>query len=541
MRWLQRFLRLGPIAAVMVVAFGAYWSQSRLGLFPPDSDPAYYVLGARSLLEGRGLSVAVVWHFLHTSPSMPQPGFELWMPGASIAIAAVQSVLGDSYQSACTAAAAFGAIATALCVSVAHRILQNRCLALACGGLFVLNDRVMLHASSPDSTIFYTVWVLGAMTLVGSALELDGRARAARLAAAGLLAGAAVLTRNDALVTLPLSFVLVGLAWRRHDQPYRLTRRDFGVAGVAFALMLIPWSIRCLHAFGTVWTPASGTTPWLVDYQHLFSYPVHTSASHYLRHVVDHPLETLAAKARASYLLLYWVGDLIGLLVIPLAVVGAVLVLWKGRRFAGTGLALLLSLVVALGWIADRLVAGGSHRSILPLLPFLLSFAVALPLVGLHYVFRGPRKQAGQKVVRWTGIALAAGVWLLVLASTISRLVSPEVSYFEYQQALHFRAAEASLQAAGVPGPVMAIRPAMASYGMGRPSVMAPTGGVDKVCAVAEHFGARSIVLNGYYLDSSGFGQLRGLHRGHVRDARMRPLSVQGNWVVFTLHCQGGS
>lgn len=537
---LRGALRFGPYVAVLVVSFVAYWSQARTGLFPPDSDPAYYVLGARSLLQGHGLSVAVVWHFLHATPTMPQPGFELWMPGASVAVAALQTVLGDSYSAACTAAAVFGAVATALSVAVARRLLGDWRLALACGGLFVLNERVMLHATSPDSTIFYTVWVLACLTLTGASLEHRDRLRTGLTVAAGLAAAAAALTRNDALVTLPLTLALSAFAWRRGEAQHRLTRRDLTVAGIAFLAGLAPWSIRCLHAFGTVWSPASGKTPWLVAYHHLFSYPSQTSAERYWQHVVAHPWDTLAAKARGTYQLLYWVADLTGVLVVPLVLAGAVLAFRKERGFAVTGLALLGSLVAALGFVADRLVAGGSHRSILPLLPYLIAFALMLPSYGLRWVFRGPRAAVGEKVTRWLGLALASGVWLLVAASTVSRIASPETSFFEYQQAVHYRSAEAFLQRARLTGPVLAVRPAMASYGMLRPSVMTPTGDIEQICAAANHFGARSMVLSGYYLDAPGFETLRAMHRGRLRDPRVHPLAAQDSWVVFELRCGEG-
>ena len=531
-------LRLGPYAAASLLSFAAFWSQARVGLFPPDSDPAYYVLGARALQQDHDLSVDVVWNFLFVTPTMPQPGFELWMPGTSVAIAAVQWVLDDSYASACTAAALFGTIATVLSVAVARRLLRNWPLALACGGLFVLNERVMLHATSPDSTIFYTVWVLGFLTLIGASLDRQGRSRIALAAGAGIAAAAAVLTRNDALVTLPFTLALVAFVWRRQGKRQRLTRSDLAVVGGSFAAALLPWSVRCQCAFGTLWSPASSKTPWLIVYQDLFAYPAQTTGARYLEHVASHPWETLVDKARGAYLLLYWMGDMIGVVVVPLVIAGAVLTLRNQRRFAATGLALFVSLVLALGLIADRLVAGGSHRSIVPLLPYLIAFALALPLFGLRYVFRGAREKVGDKVARWLGIALAASVWLLVAATAIARLNSPEASYFEYQQAMHYGAAEASLRRANVSGPVLAMQPAMASYGMNRPSVMIPKGNLDDVCAAADVFGAGSMVLNGYYLDTPGFEVLRDLHRGRQRDPRARPLSAQDAWVVFELRCR---
>ncbi|MFW5739605.1 MAG: hypothetical protein ACOC1F_04500, partial [Myxococcota bacterium] len=314
------------------IACVAFWANARLGLFPPDSDPAYYVLGTRSLLAGRGLAVDVVWNFLATVPGMPQPGFELWVPGTSVVLALGQWLLGPSYPAACTIAAVFGAIATALCIIVAKRLLDHDALALACGGLFVLNERLMLHATTPDSTVFYTAWILGAILSLDAAIgQAPGRRRDGLLICFGLLGAAAALTRNDALLVVPLTVVIASAASIRQRTTSWLSLRDAAVAGSAFALGLVPWMTRCWLVFGTPWAPASGRTPWLRDYHHLFAYPPDVTFTDYVAYVRAAPLDVVQGKARALYHLLYWTADLVTVVAVPLVMAGAYLSLRRKR------------------------------------------------------------------------------------------------------------------------------------------------------------------------------------------------------------------
>ena len=73
----------------------------------------------------------------------------------------------------------------------------------------------------------YTLLVVGALWLVVSAVDHQGRARAWRVFAAGLLVGLAYLTRPEGLfMALPLGVAVLVLAARRPGQPARLRRLD---------------------------------------------------------------------------------------------------------------------------------------------------------------------------------------------------------------------------------------------------------------------------------------------------------------------------
>jgi 4-amino-4-deoxy-L-arabinose transferase-like glycosyltransferase len=214
------------VRSVAVLADGGY---------EPRNDAFDYDRHAASLAAGDGYPSSI--YGSGGGPTALRP------PAYPLALAGVYALSGDSIIAGRLLGALLGAIAVLLVYAIAARLWGSRA-GFAAGALAAVYPPLVAVSLELFSENLYLVGLLGAVLLVLIAREDPGRLRWA--AAAGAVAGVALLTRNAALaLLLPL---VIGL-WGR--PPWRL-----GAAGppllalLCAVLVLAPWTIRNAIEFG---------------------------------------------------------------------------------------------------------------------------------------------------------------------------------------------------------------------------------------------------------------------------------------------------
>ena len=207
---------------------------------PGNGDPFYYHAQANMLADRVGFGEPIQWLTQHrfVATAIHPPLFTLWLTPSSL--------LGArGFLSHKVMAGFAGVIVVVVAGLLARRLAGDRAGLLAAA----------LVALSPDLWIIDgTLWPEGLYTaVVGLALLAAYRWRDhpsfGRAAALGAAVGAAILTRGEAVLLLPL--LCLPLAWSKRGDMTRWLRHIAVMGGVAL-LVLAPWTIRNLMTFDHV-------------------------------------------------------------------------------------------------------------------------------------------------------------------------------------------------------------------------------------------------------------------------------------------------
>ncbi|MDP8923012.1 MAG: glycosyltransferase family 39 protein [Chloroflexota bacterium] len=165
-------------------------------------------------------------------------------PGYAAFVAGVITLLGEDLRALAFAQHLLG-IGAALLTYGLGRLTFGRAAGLAGGLLVALNGSLILSGQSVMTETLFTALLLGTLVL----LLVAGRSgRLAWCLAAGLLLGAAVLTRPVAQLLVPLVPLAFLLYSRRPGHVVRGTM----LVGVGALLLVGPWTLRNLSEHGTL-------------------------------------------------------------------------------------------------------------------------------------------------------------------------------------------------------------------------------------------------------------------------------------------------
>jgi hypothetical protein len=253
----------GTAAVLFAFALLVRIAFARTVPFPTPEDTAYYVMVARNLVTGHGLTSDALWSFQTPPLIFPRPAFEVWLPLPSLLIALPMALFGTSFAVAQLPAVLVGALIPVLAWRLAGDVAAElglpsgraRTLAIGVGLTAAVELPLVLFSALPDSTGVFAAIVLGACLLTTRLLGEPGgaRVRDPRLIGLGVLIGLAALARNEALW---LALAWAGLAWftardgtgRRLPRPERI--RLVGVPAVVALLVFAPWLARDWLVFG---------------------------------------------------------------------------------------------------------------------------------------------------------------------------------------------------------------------------------------------------------------------------------------------------
>jgi hypothetical protein len=253
----------GTVAALFAFALLVRLAFARTVPFPTPEDTAYYVMVARNLVGGHGLTSDALWSFQTPPLSFPRPAFEVWLPLPTLLIALPMLIFGTSFAVAQLPALLVGALLPVLAWRLGADVAAElglpagraRTLALGVGLTAAVELPLVLFSALPDSTSVFTALVLGACLLIPRLLRDPSGARIAdpRLLGLGILIGLAALARNEALW---LALAWASLAWftARDSAGARLPRAErlrlILIPAVAALVVFGPWMVRDWLVFG---------------------------------------------------------------------------------------------------------------------------------------------------------------------------------------------------------------------------------------------------------------------------------------------------
>lgn len=491
-------------------------------VFPPLDDPAYYLQVARNLCRGEGFHIAVIWSHLYPFASVDHPSGELWMPLASVAICGSWLLFGESWRAAQLPGIVAGAALPGLTYVLGMRALGGaRSLALAAGLFLALNGMLAYQSAAGDSTSLFALLITGAVLLLvprpAGQSRPAGSAKAGTdlraVALAGALAGLAYLARAHAVVLA--GCWAAGWLWRRSRGCAALAEAVVFLG--VFALVILPWSVRNLLAFGSWTPPLAAMGPFLIHADGYLALPPAPGPMTVLAHLE----EALAVRLEAARVGLRSVLDL---LVFPLALpafAGALTLAWRYpslRLAAGYAAALYLTAVLLTP--VPSLFGTYYH-----------SAGSSVPVLALGYAqtVRWLASRAG-KLLRWPRPPfwpLWAGV--LALALVQSGVAWAAVGARHRQEAVQFAAVREWLAARpDTPaGTIMTTQPSTLHYLTGRPAVALPAREPpERVAETMRRYGARYLVVT----------EPAGRYPQAARtDAQFEPVWRHGTTEVFRL------
>jgi hypothetical protein len=320
---------------LFVVALLARVVVASVIVFPKPEDTAYYVGVARNLIEGRGLVTDALWSFATPDLTIPHPAFEVWLPLPTFLAAIPMAFLGTTFQAAQVSSVLMGALVPVLAWVLAWDIAAERGLApgrartvaVGVGLTTAVYLPLLLNSALPDSTMPFTVFVLGACLLM-TRIARDprgGRLTDPRLIGLGILFGLGALTRNE---TAWMALIWAGIAWFSTTAPPAVRLRLIGVVAVVALLVFAPWAYRNLTVLGTPLPGGAATNALYLSGFDIFAWHDRPTLARYL------------AIGPAALLELRWVGlthNLFNVLVflgLPMSLVGLGGLPWIWRSFA---------------------------------------------------------------------------------------------------------------------------------------------------------------------------------------------------------------
>lgn len=193
----------------------------------PISDGGNYHLLAGNIAHGRGYIAPYDWAFLHHA--RPTAEFAPLHPTllAVATLLGLGTVLGQQLF-----LGVVGAVTPVLTSLLGWRITGDRRLALAAGVVAALHPILLGSDGALMPETLYTLLGTGVVLT----LLRDGRRWAL---ATGLLVGAAVLTRGDGLLLVPL--VVVPIVVLRHPRLDRVLLERLALVGIGLLVVVAPW------------------------------------------------------------------------------------------------------------------------------------------------------------------------------------------------------------------------------------------------------------------------------------------------------------
>ena len=274
MSW-RSYLFLALMGVIVLLVVAAFQTA------PGYMDAEYYYAGGLRLNGGYGFSEMILWNYLDGPQGLPHPSHAYWMPLASLLALAGMKALGSS---------AFWAgrlpfILIAACISpltaaLAYRFTPRRDAAFFAGLLAVFSAFYLPYLPTSDTFAVYMLlgtlwlWLAAGYTITIGRYRLEwGGYRIIAPLLLGLVSGLMHLARADGILWMWLACAVILLSPPRSGSSWkeRIAWLSYCLGG--YLLVMAPWMLRNLGAFGSLLAPGGLKALWFVDYNDLYLYP----------------------------------------------------------------------------------------------------------------------------------------------------------------------------------------------------------------------------------------------------------------------------
>jgi hypothetical protein len=271
-------MRLKDYAILAVVGFLIALCVAVFESAPGYMDADYYYASALRLTQGHGFSEMVLWNYLDDPAGLPHPSHAYWMPLPALLAAAGMWVSGSqAFWAARLGALALAAFLPVLTAGLCFSLTARRDQAWLAGALALFSGFYAPFLVTTDA--FGLVMVLGGLFLwfLQRLWQPDREAKAGWWAfGLGMIAGGLHLSRADGVLWLGIA--LLGILYPAGSEAFSLrgwTQRLRPIIAclVGYLLVMGPWFVRNLMAFGVILAPGGGRALWLTEYDQLYVFP----------------------------------------------------------------------------------------------------------------------------------------------------------------------------------------------------------------------------------------------------------------------------
>lgn len=265
MRW-YLFVILGVLGLVIPVTV-AYFQPS-----PGYMDADYYFAGGVRLADGYGFSERILWNYLDNPEGLPHPSHAYWMPLASLIASLGMVITGiKDISSARLGFYLISAVLPPLTATLGLSITKKAGFAFTAGLLAVFSGYYIPFYSTTDTFGIYMLLGIFFFLLLGHAMtHLDSKSRGFVSIGLGVIAGLAHFSRADGILWLAMALLSVMLLG---ESSFKRRMSLFVFVFIGYLVVMTPWFLRNISAFGTPLAPGGNHAFWLTSYDQTFSYP----------------------------------------------------------------------------------------------------------------------------------------------------------------------------------------------------------------------------------------------------------------------------
>ena len=272
--WLaDRRIRMICLIAIVGFALGGRLFLAAKVQHPGHADPAFYYTLANNIVEGRGLVIDYIWHYLGDVETISHAACDYWPPMTSIVISLFFSLFGQSLFSALLPMALSASLLALLTYAVARAYSSSALFALSAAALAAVSPDLFVYSLRTEATLIYAL-VVGGSLLCAVYGTSDARWQVPAFALAAL----APPTRQDGFLLLPV--VLAAVAISQGNRRSRARRALIGLA--CYALLLAPYLYLNMRTLGRLLPAGVAKTVFLTDYEDVYSYAKELSWRTYL-------------------------------------------------------------------------------------------------------------------------------------------------------------------------------------------------------------------------------------------------------------------
>jgi len=496
---------------------------------PGYTDAEYYFSGGLRLFQGQGFTEMILWNYLDDPVGLPHPSHAYWMPLPSLVASAGMFL----FQRGSFFAGRFffillSGLIPPLTALLAQRLGQDRRGAILAGLLGVFSGFYVMYTTLTEG--FTLVMVLGSLFFLTVFGKPDGETtKPCWFLIPGVITGLMHLTRADGFLWLAAGLLAAGWVYRGNQKAAAGKMvAVFGCMTGGYLLVIGPWFLRNLQAFGGLMPPGGSRALWLRNYNEIFQYPAdQLTASTWLASgwgvIFTDRLAALWSNLQTTLA----VQGLIFLL--PLMIAG----LWRLRRDRRVllGAGLWLAIVGVMSFVFPYAGArGGFFHSGAALQPVLWA---SVPFGLDAFVDWGSRKRNWD--IDIAGNVFGIGLVLLSILLTgflfWQRVVGGSLENPAWQNSWERQSVyDAELAKLGMlpDDLVMINNPAGLYAATGRSAIVTPDGGPDTAWLAAQRYGASVLVLEADHVDG-----LDALYENPGDVPGLRYLSAVGDAYLF--------